>query len=555
MRDMCGSLNPSRIALPLQRAFLINKLQSVRSFSSASGNTPAEQLVDWVERNGSTASGVSVHQWGGADGGSGFGLQAAKTCPSGTTLITLPSRLHLTYGNDTTDPRLLSLIAKVPAELWGAKLALQLLAHRIHSGDEQKHKVDNYAPYIAALPLGFPGLPMFFPPNAIAALEYPPVTEQVKRRCRWLLSFATEILAPIRGDPLKDPFNGVEIDANALGWALAAVTSRAFRTKGPDQPAAMLPLIDMANHSFDPNAKITGVASSSGGGSGALQMVSIKEIQAGDPILLSYGDLVNDFLLLDYGFIVPDNPYDTVQLRFDRSLIEAAKAVANVGSTTSVSDIDIDDEMLASSPLSPALPAWQSSALESLGLAGPGANTEVSIIQLARTKVRAPVDARLLAGVRILCAANASELENARIKSNGCGSRGGLDNMKASIEAFGAWERPLSLRNEVATLKTLSGVVLIALSQFSTTEDDDMNLLRNSRDDAPLSADMQLAVRFRLEKKRLLSAALEALAARLKTISEEGAGAGSRGGAASGGSSEKNKREAPKASSSKGFGR
>lgn len=57
---------------------------------------------------------------------------------------------------------------------------------------------------------------------------------QVKKRCRWLLSFTQQTLRPISGSE-KDPFDGADVDANALGWALAVVTSRAFRTRGPDQ--------------------------------------------------------------------------------------------------------------------------------------------------------------------------------------------------------------------------------------------------------------------------------------------------------------------------------
>jgi hypothetical protein len=40
------------------------------------------------------------------------------------------------------------------------------------------------------------------------------------------------------------------------GWALAVVSSRAFRVAGPQAPAALLPLIDMANHSFEPNCEV-----------------------------------------------------------------------------------------------------------------------------------------------------------------------------------------------------------------------------------------------------------------------------------------------------------
>jgi hypothetical protein len=199
------------------------------------------------------------------------------------------------------------------------------LAHRLLG------EASPFAPYIANLPRGVPGLPMFFAGDTLAALQYPPVTQQVKMRCRWLLAFSRDTLAPLRGGP-QDPFEGAEVDANALGWALAVVTSRAFRTRGPAQassaaaapaaaagcfggllewrglaclcrlpgsrcrqkalardhaswhhmplclashldeqhahcvrssphrpavqPASMLPLIDMANHSFTPNAKI-----------------------------------------------------------------------------------------------------------------------------------------------------------------------------------------------------------------------------------------------------------------------------------------------------------
>lgn len=61
----------------------------------------------------------------------------------------------------------------------------------------------------------------------------------------------------------EHPFGGQEIDASALGWAMSAVSSRAFRLYGSkrqdgtrENVPMLLPLIDMCNHNFEANAKI-----------------------------------------------------------------------------------------------------------------------------------------------------------------------------------------------------------------------------------------------------------------------------------------------------------
>lgn len=50
------------------------------------------------------------------------------------------------------------------------------------------------------------------------------------------------------------------------------------------------------------------------------------QVSAGEPLLLSYGKLSNDFLLMDYGFVVAANPHDAVQLRFDVGLLQVGRA-------------------------------------------------------------------------------------------------------------------------------------------------------------------------------------------------------------------------------------
>ncbi len=51
-----------------------------------------------------------------------------QACAASATLIDLPRRCHLTYEEDACEPALLRLIDRVPADLWGARLALQVRA-------------------------------------------------------------------------------------------------------------------------------------------------------------------------------------------------------------------------------------------------------------------------------------------------------------------------------------------------------------------------------------------------------------------------------------------
>ena len=58
--------------------------------------------------------------------------------------------------------------------------------------------------------------------------------------------------------PLGDhPFCGQDVHSSSLGWAMSAASSRAFRLHG--EIPMLLPLVDMCNHSFSPNARIVQV--------------------------------------------------------------------------------------------------------------------------------------------------------------------------------------------------------------------------------------------------------------------------------------------------------
>jgi hypothetical protein len=424
--------------------------------SAASSN---HKLIEWISSNGGyvhPSLAISTSPFG-------YALRALSDIPEGSLLVSLPPSLQLSYSKALDPQGLMSLIDMVPKELWGAKLALKVLYERTLGEDSA------FWPYIENLPVGFSGIPLFYTKNDIDALEYPPVSGQIVKRCRWVADYSNSAAVP--GENIFGNDAKTVLSPNMIGWALSSVTSRAFRPKGEGSEAAMLPLIDMCNHSFDPNAKVAGSRTTD-----ELSMSSLREIRAGEDVLLSYGNLPNDFLLLDYGFVVENNPYDTVKLAFDVSLVEAAKAVAGVGSALET-DVKV--------------PSWQRRALDRLGLSE---NKEVSLLWVEE-EGDAPADERLLAGIRILCCPNERDLAAVELETLG----------KWNLGNTGAWE--------TSTLKTLSGMCLIALSQFSSSATADRTLL----DDPNTPSDMKLAVALRKEKKVLLTRALDAIKARLES--------------------------------------
>ena len=72
----------------------------------------------------------------------------------------------------------------------------------------------------------------------------------------------------------------------------------------------------MANHSFSPNCEVHEEDS------GAVQLMTLRTVEPGESLCRSYGDLNNDSLLMDYGFLLRSNPHDRISMRFGLSLLQ-----------------------------------------------------------------------------------------------------------------------------------------------------------------------------------------------------------------------------------------
>ncbi|KAM0952759.1 putative [histone H3]-lysine(4) N-trimethyltransferase chromatin remodeling SET family [Dioscorea sansibarensis] len=433
-------------------------------------------LIRWVRREGGFVNPKLKISDMGAHG---LCVVASEDIPEGSDLIALPSHLPLRFKKSPEsdgDSTLFELALRIPEELWAMKLGLRVLQERAAVGSF-------WWPYIGNLPETF-SLPIFFSGEDIKNVQYAPLIHQVNKRCRFLLEYEKAVKLILENLALKDhPFGGQDVSSSSLGWAMASVSSRAFRLHGEILPDGkhsntpmLLPLIDMCNHSFHPNARIVQEQDASNP-TMLVKVVAEKGIEQNAPVMLNYGFLSNDLFLLDYGFVIPSNPYDLVELKYDGALLDAASMAAGV-----------------SSPSFSSAAQWQQEILCQLNLFGNGADLKVTLGGAGL------VDGRLIAALRVLLTSSEAAVRKYDLKTL----------MSLSDEA------PLGISVETTALRTIVALCVVALEHFPTKIKQDESILKGT-----VSSSMELAIQFRMQKKLVIIDVMRKLTQRIKRMTEE----------------------------------
>lgn len=257
----------------------------------------------WLRDSGARCDAVSL-----ADCGSGLrGTKAQRSLKRGDEVLRIPRDIILDetragpvavlFGDDEIE----SGGAPLPAY---ARLALMIL-HEQRLGEASR-----VAPYIAMLPspadfAAEGGPAVMWTDEELEATECAKLVGDAKRR-RGVLDHPALEPSTLSARWREAALPGEPPTASELSWAVAAVTSRAYGAEeGGVRLSLLIPMVDMANHAHVPRT-VKGLEEEGE----AFVVLAAEPIKAGQEVHLSYGNVPNLLLLMQFGFVLADHPPD-----------------------------------------------------------------------------------------------------------------------------------------------------------------------------------------------------------------------------------------------------
>ncbi|CCX10593.1 hypothetical protein FPQ18DRAFT_6260 [Pyronema domesticum] len=266
----------------------------------------------WITQNGGF-----IHKsitFSSNTSGAGAGGFATATIPAGTTLLTCPYTMVMDYGKAKKE---------FPEAFITAVDSHAALCFFV-SKEVLKGEKSFWAPYLSVLPKEF-NTPLYFSEEDKQYLIGTNLAgnEVEQRRAAWKAEWESGLEALKK---LRESTEGYTWEL--FLWASTVFTSRSFpeklthwdekpaegiRTYDEETTAALFPAVDSLNHK--PHTAITWQPTAD-----RLSLISGQQVEAGEEIFNNYGPKANEELLNGYGFTIPNNPTDTVTIKFNAPL-------------------------------------------------------------------------------------------------------------------------------------------------------------------------------------------------------------------------------------------
>lgn len=411
----------------------------------------------------------------------GRGLGATADVARGTVLLAVPFRLCFS-----------KIVASMAAELrsFAPTIGLReqdlVILHLLI--ERSKGEASPHASHVAAIPAVY-DMPLFWTASELAELEGSGHLKVARVLTEQVQSDYTALVEALRSVGQSEMVEKFGVTLPNYQWATASLWSRCCDVLIKGTPARVLaPDFDMFNH--DPSIK-PGSSHEYDPDTRSIQVKATRDYKKDEQVFISYGPVANWKLIMWYGFAVPSNEFDSVDLFLSldpsdgtptgTALWRRKRKLLNVaGCRRYVPEVYIPGETKrpAASELTDA-----------------STDPESEVLIRHQLKIFDPVPGTLLTMMRVLGCGDSSEtLEHLEGKSKGKG--------KGKSKGKKGGKLPGEL--EIGMLQELKGALRMMLSGYKTTIKDDEAVLVDSA--TPYR--MQLATMLRLAEKRILAAGI-----------------------------------------------
>jgi len=247
-----------------------------------------EKLTEWAVSRGTKLNGITAHRFPGK----GMGIIAQRNIQAGEVLMTSPMS---TIRTELTIPEAVSKPISLPCSVNGL-LAAELALDKSSSHELWRSGLPKMQDFKESMPVMWPmELQHLLPPSAQSILA--------KQHTKISLDYEAVGVA----------FADLPYDVYCHNWLL--VSTRTFYYTAPevtsppansDECLAIIPYADYFNHG-DTGCKVQYSPSE-------YEMTADRPYKKGEEVHISYGNHSNDFLLVEYGFILEENQWDQIDL-------------------------------------------------------------------------------------------------------------------------------------------------------------------------------------------------------------------------------------------------
>ncbi|KAK3842707.1 MAG: hypothetical protein J3R72DRAFT_442254 [Linnemannia gamsii] len=258
-------------------------------------------FLEWLKNMGCPRTKLTLAEFSNT----GRGMMATKDIKAGEVIVQVPERnlvtmrsLQATYG-----ARIARFGKKVNSHMIIA-LHIALLV--------QAPERSGWLPYLRMLPKKFDTMPVRYPPELLELLPQNAQVHVKKQKAKIEADYNITLdFLQSNADLLTRPLQYEEYE-----WAWLVVNTRCIYLDAKNQSAAdniaLAPMLDFLNHTHD--AKTEGAFCTK---TKSYQIKTLLPYKKGEQVFINYGPHDNCFILVEYGFVTPNNPYNYVTVDND----------------------------------------------------------------------------------------------------------------------------------------------------------------------------------------------------------------------------------------------